>query len=63
MIAQYCVHIFVNIHRRGGLNPPEPAVTTLGVIHPQYTFQCVIGQIQSAPTVEGLTYLFRRFLR
>ena len=21
------------VHRRGGLNPPEPAVTTLGVIH------------------------------
>ena len=23
------------IHRRGGMLPPEPAVTTLGVMHPQ----------------------------
>ena len=23
----------VNIYRRGGLNPPEPTVTTLGVMH------------------------------
>ncbi|MCD7926786.1 MAG: hypothetical protein LUI85_19745 [Bacteroides sp.] len=23
----------VNISRRGGLNPPEPSVTTLGVMH------------------------------
>ena len=34
-------------NRRGGLNPPEPAVTTLGVMH---TVD-VIGRIQSAPTV------------
>ena len=34
----------VNLHRRGGLNPPE-------CIH-KYTLRSVIGQIQSAPTVD-----------
>ena len=33
------------IHRRGGMLPPE-------CIH-KYTFRSVIGQIQSAPTVDG----------
>ena len=40
------------VHRRGGLNPPEPAVTTLGVMHPQIHHWDVIGQIQFAPTAE-----------
>ena len=33
------------IHRRGGMLPPE-------CIH-KYTLRSVIGQIQSAPTVDG----------
>jgi hypothetical protein len=41
------------VQRRGGLNPPEPAVTTLGVMQPQIHHSDAIGQIQSAPTAKG----------
>jgi hypothetical protein len=36
----------------GGLNPPEPTLTALGVIHLQIPIRYVIGRIQSAPTGE-----------
>ena len=29
----------VHIYRRGGLNPPEPAVTTLGAMHKANRFR------------------------
>ncbi|WP_455664698.1 hypothetical protein [Phocaeicola sp.] len=40
-------------NRRGGLNPPEPSVTTLGVMHTVN----VIGRIQSAPTATQKQHL------
>ena len=36
------------IHRRGGLNPPECIY--------EYILRNVIGQIQSAPTVDALPH-------
>ena len=43
------------IHRRGGMLPPE-------CIH-KYTLRSVIGQIQSAPTVDGNVIHFHLVIR